>query len=170
MLLNYRAITKNISISGGYQDVERALDFCVYNNIKSIIDLQFIDPQESSTARRFIMDECKKRDIRYHAVFMRDDELNPDLDNLLETVYNLIYQEMEDLGNHQRILIKCATGISLSATVLIYCLCKGNEYTYTEALEYIRSREQGQTQFGASPHPYFAQYLSEMFPDEWENE
>lgn len=169
-LLNFRDIAPRLCISGGYQDTEMALDFCRDYKIMSIIDLQFIDPKESSTARLFIEQECLEREIEYKAFFMRDDEYNQDLDGLLETVYNHLKGELERLPRQHHVLVKCSTGISRSATVLIYYLCKERKYTYSQALNFIRNAEQGQTEFGASPHPYFAMYLKAMFPDEWEEE
>src|SRR3989304_8008242 len=156
-MLNLRQIDYKFYLSGGWQNVPKDLDELKYLGIKAILDLQFIpwetmyDKNDTLSSIKFITDEAKEEDIHYEAILMRDDEHNVYLPDLLLQGYEFI-ASMEKVFSKRKdkILIKCGAGISRSPAMLINYLCIKNRWSYVEALNYIREKEEYQVQFGTS--------------------
>lgn len=168
-LVNWRKIDK-FYLSGGWNDVPENAKFLAYSRIKAVLDLQyFVDgfwsQKDRDRAVLFIREELAKYGIDYLAIDMYDSEHNLTFDDLLDQGTNFL-TEMEEKYPEKRdgILVKCAAGISRSATQLINHLCISRRMSYVEALNYIREKEHRQgIEFGASPNYFFAEQLKKKF-------
>lgn len=69
-----------------------------------------------------------------------DDNKNS-IEQYLETAYkNIIYYQNNEEYKNKNILIHCFVGASRSATIVIYYLMKSKNYTFDEALNYVRQK------------------------------
>lgn len=119
--------------------------------------------------RLFIEDRMKEANIEYKIIEFQDSEFNDDLEAILTEGQEFLAKQEEKLIDKQGILVKCAAGISRSATMLIHHLCVSRRLSYLEALNYVRDKEKiAHLDFGASPNYIFVDYLKKKFKDTYE--
>jgi protein-tyrosine phosphatase len=65
---------------------------------------------------------------------------------------------------NQKILVKCAMGISRSSSVLINYLCYRYDKSFMEVWDYVREKEEGAL-YPATPNSHFSEMLNNRHPD-----
>ncbi len=170
-LPNFRKIDEKFYLSGGWSNLPQNIKFLQSKNVKAILDLQFLpeDVVWSANQQRgmifYIKDELEKAEIEYKYIFMRDDELNNDFEDILIQGSTFL-QQMEEKYPEKKegILVKCAAGISRSPTLLINYLCESRRMNFYEGLNYVRKNEDRYgIGFGASPNYFFTEQLKKKY-------
>jgi protein-tyrosine phosphatase len=165
-LLNLRFIDKKFALSGGFTDLPKDIAYLSTLGVVAILDVGMTPDDDYIAMGLYIENECAKEEIEYDYIPMRDDEFNDDIHEDWREAANILADWVKRYPNRRQfILIKCATGISRSASVLIYYLCREQRMSYIEALGYVRNAESGQTEFGVSLNNYFHNQLKGMFKD-----
>lgn len=171
-MFNLRKISK-FWLSGGWQNFPYDVEELKANRIKAVLDLQFLPARKGSAdwkdnlaKEKFLLDELGKQGIDHKLLPFADDEYNEDLEGTFIAGSKFL-SEMEEKYPNKRdaILVKCAAGISRSASMLIYHLCNTQRMSYVEALNFVRDKESVYVEFGASPNHYFAKFLKKKFKD-----
>lgn len=168
---NFRKVDNKFCLSGGWNNLPENVKFLQANNIKAVLDLQFLPDDSVYSASQqeamilYIRDELEKVGIRYKIVKMRDDEFNLDLEYAFTEGSLFLIDAEEDFADKgDKILVKCAAGISRSPSMLINYLCASRRISYLEALQYVRENEEKYgVWFGASPNMFFAEHLKNKY-------
>jgi hypothetical protein len=165
-LLNLRQIDRKFVISGGFTDLHKDVKYLVAIGVVAILDVGLTADDDIDGMVQTIGDACFEEGIEYAHIPMRDDEFNWNLEGIWTTAAEILRKWEEKYPKRrQLILVKCATGVSRSASCLIYYLCEKNRWSYVEALNYVRDGEAHKTEFGVSLNNYFHNTLKGMFPD-----
>lgn len=168
---NFRKVDNKFCLSGGWNNLPENVKFLQANNIKAVLDLQFLPDDSVYSASQqeamilYIKDELEKVGIDYKVIKLRDDEFNLNLEiDLAEGGLFLEKMEEKYTGKREFILVKCAAGISRSSTMLINYLCETRRMSYLEGLAYVRKNESKYgVWFGASPNMFFAEHLKNKY-------
>lgn len=169
-MLNYRRVDKKFSISGGWNNLPENVAFLKDERVAAVLDLQFTD-WDSNHPLTQVSIALEDANIDYSHIKMFDD-LNGTKENTIriirkgaDTLESFVEKHPKE---YERILVKCAAGISRSPTVYLAYLCQANRWTYDEASEFLYDQERELHQMGllywpSSPNFYFRQFLGEMY-------
>lgn len=165
-VLNLRKIESKFYLSGGWQNIEKDVEYLADNGFKAVIDVQFTPDDEVDT--NDILEMLADEGIAYQSIWMYDSDYNQDLDGILNTSAEYLTEADEYFINKKdKILVKCGAGVSRSAAILINYLCQSRRLTFDEALNYVRNQEQKNFDYmlGVSLEPSFACRLRQKYPE-----
>ena len=162
---NLRKINK-FYLSGGWVHVPKDLKHLQTLNIKAILDLQFFPGDSQNKAYiNYISEEAEKVGIEYRGMPMVDGD-NDNLSDIFGTGAETLEKwELQFPKKRDSILVKCAAGVSRSASMLINYLCARDNKSYVDVLHMIRNAEEQYAMFGVSPSYEFVKYLKSKYPD-----
>lgn len=170
MLLNYRRVNDKFSISGGWRNIYDDTDFLVSENIVAVLDLQYLEYDEQS-AISVVTNALAAEDIEHHVIRFADGGYENELytRNAIDKGVEIIEDLVERFPDRkQRILIKCAAGISRSTTMFIAYHCEKNRWTYDEGRAYLwdcetKLAQEGLLEWEAHPDWFFVYVLGKMY-------
>jgi len=169
-MLNARRVDDKFFISGGWQDIERDTEWLKMENIRAVLDMQYV-PYDSANLPYFVKSYLADEGIEYLSIPMYDGEMN---ENLAE-LYTLGENTLEDWDKRfthkrDRILVKCAAGISRSVSQYLNYICKRDGLTYWRAESEFSKREAkwamsyGDRDFWpGGPGPWFTHFLTKKY-------
>ena len=174
-LLNYRRVDPKFSISGGWDNLYENIDFLKSEKIVAVLDVQWVD-WDSDNVIHQVKQACADEDIELVPIRF-DDGINENMRRTREIIEQG-RDEIERLvekypDKKQRILIKCAAGISRSPTMYLAYIAKRDRLIFEEAKATLDDAEYrlgyGYGDFwGNSPNFFFRKILREMYGSYWE--
>lgn len=170
-MLNSRKVDNKFYISGGWQDIERDTEWLKTENIRAVLDMQYT-PYDSLNVPNFIKGYLADEGIEYHYILMYDGEWNDNLASIFKEGENILEKWDTTFTNKKdRILVKCAAGISRSVSQYLNYICKRDNLPYTQAFNEFGKREakwawiNNDIDFwNGSPGPWFAHFLKLKYP------
>lgn len=170
-MLNARQVDKKFWLSGGWQDIERDINWIKTENIRAILDLQFTSDDDRNTYT-YVCDMLADEGIEYRHILMYDGDWNTDLPAIfLEGENQLEIWDTTFTGKKDRILIKCAAGASRSVSQYLNYICYrdkidpltafGNLVDYEAKWAMINAPRNF---YPANPDPSFTSYLKKKYP------
>jgi hypothetical protein len=165
-MVNLRKIDK-FWLSGGWDESNLQANALDLKNLgfKAVIDMEY-SPQWPHP--RGLKEILQSVGIEYENVQMHDwggykpEEFYAIMDHTQEVLKS--WDRKYNKPN-QKILVKCAMGISRSSSVLINYLCYRYNKSFMEVWDYVRKMEEGAI-YPASPNSHFARMLDDRYPDE----
>jgi protein-tyrosine phosphatase len=138
-MLNLRQINRKFFLSGGWVNVGDDAKLLTQLNVACVLDLQYTpdEPDFNKSAEFTIRQVLEHNNIQYWVIPMFDGP-NKNLDELFEEGYNAISAWLAEI-KHKKILIKCSVGVSRSAAMLIYFLCRSQGTDYQTAYNLLVS-------------------------------
>jgi hypothetical protein len=171
-MLNRRQVDNKFYISGGWQNIERDIEWLKANHVRGILDMQFT-PYDEPNVPDFIKAYLADQGIEYHYILMYDGDWNQNLEALYsegETV--LANWDQKYTNRKDRLLVKCAAGISRSVSQYLNYICKRDNIPYRKAEDNLARTERnllytdadGTFDWIGGPGPWFTQFLSNKYP------
>lgn len=166
-MYNLRKIDEKFYLSGGWDKPEADIELLKRLNIKGILDVEWAyDDGWESSYIAYVQSVINTHKIDYYSMFMVDGHEEQNLPLLLEHGYEFLKRlEIKYPNIEDKILVKCAAGISRSSTQLINYLCGTKSLSAIQGLEYVRNGEKYQPiQWPATPNSTFFEYLKKKYP------
>lgn len=170
-MFNIRRVDKKFYISGGWENIERDAEWLKTENIRAVLDLQYtID--DNTNVPNFVKTYLVDEGIEYEYIQMYDASYNRDIAGLYERGQSILEAWDNKFTNKKdRILIKCAGGVSRSVSHYLNYICKRDNISYIEARENLWQRERelmgysdGTFFWMGEPNLAFEVFLSAKYP------
>jgi hypothetical protein len=170
-MLNAKKVDKKFWISGGWQDIERDIEWLKTENIRAILDMQYT-PSDDPNLYRYVAGLVREEGILYHNILIYDGDYNYNVGELFDEGAD--YLEKCDKGftdKKDRILVKCGVGASRSVAMYLNYICKRDSLDLIEAFTNLQNAEDswallngGANFYPAMPDISFITYLAKKYP------
>jgi hypothetical protein len=169
-MLNARRVDSKFWISGGWQDIERDIQWAKTENIRAILDLQYTSDDDQNIAS-YIRDLLADEGIEYYNILMYDGDWNTDLPAIfLEGENRLELWDTKFTGKKDRILIKCGAGCSRSVAQYLNYICYRDKFDVKDVYGNLVDYEakwalvnSPRNFYPSSPDPCFTSYLKKKY-------